>query len=181
MTDILQGEPLLRAVYDFYVARRGGRPMPSRADIDPIDMPRAALPYLVLLDVLDGGARFRWRLTGTEVVNRFGRDATGRFGEEVLSGEYLTFLTSLIRHVCTARVPVYSHAIFRWDDEARTLNTSRLYLPLGDETGGTQILGAHGFGTKTSLPRTPTTLLRDASHIDELVRQELPPDSPTGR
>ena len=176
MTGILQGEPLLRAVYDFYVARRGVRPMPSRADIDPIDMPRAALPYLVLLEVIDGGARFRWRLTGTEVVSRFGRDATGKFGEEVLGGEYLTFLTSLIQHVCRARVPVYSHAIFRWEDEARTLNTSRLYLPLGDETGVHQILGAHGFGSKASLPRNPGSLLRDASRIEELVRQELPPE-----
>lgn len=174
MTGILQGEPLLRAVYDFYVARRGARAMPARADIDPVDMPRAALPYLVLLDVIDGGARFRWRLTGTEVVNRFGRDATGRYGEEVLSGEYLVFLTSLVQHVCRCRLPVYSHSVFRWD-EGRTMRTSRLYLPLGDdETGVTQILGAHAFGTRASLPRNPGTLLRDASRIEELTREELP-------
>ncbi|HXY98919.1 MAG TPA: PAS domain-containing protein [Stellaceae bacterium] len=173
MTGVLQGEPLLRAVYDFYVTRCGGRAMPRRADIDPVDMPRFVLPYLVLLDIFDGGARFRWRLAGTEVVNRFGHDATGRFGEEVLSGDYLVFVSSLIQHACRRRMPVYSHAIFRWE-EARTLSTSRLYLPLGDEAGVTQILGAHDFGTKASRVRNPATLLRDARHVDELIREELP-------
>lgn len=173
MTGILQGEPLLSAVYDFYATRCRGRAMLTRADIDPVDMPHFVLPYLVLVDVFDGGARFRWRLAGTEVVNRFGHDATGRYGEQVLSGDYLTFVTSLIQHVCRCRAPVYSHAIFRWDS-GRTLNTSRLYLPLGDTAGVTQILGAHDFGVKASRVRNPATLLRDARYVEELVREELP-------
>lgn len=89
MAHLLGGEPLLRAVYDFCAARRGARRMPARADIDPVELPRFALPNLVLLDIFEGGERFRWRLTGTGVVDRFGRDATGRFGEEVLTGQYL--------------------------------------------------------------------------------------------
>jgi hypothetical protein len=170
---ILQAEPLLSAVYEFYAARRGGRAMPTRADIDPVDMPPFVLPYLVLLEVFDGGERFRWRLSGTELVNRFGLDATGRFGEEVLSGDYLVFVTSLVRQVCRRRLPIYSHAIFCWE-EARTMTTSRLYLPLGDEAGVTQILGAHDFGIKASRARNPATLLRDTRQIDELIREELP-------
>lgn len=173
MPGILQGEPLLSAVYEFCATRCGGRAMPRRADIDPVELPRFALPYLMLLDVFDGGARFRWRLIGTEVVNRFGRDATGRFGDEVLSGEYLAFLTSLVTHVCRCRAPVYSHSLFRWDG-ARTLATSRLFVPLGDDAGVTQILGAHAFGSRVSLPRSPAALLRDARQIEELAREELP-------
>lgn len=173
MPDILQGEPVLRAVYEFCAARCGGRAMPRRADIDAVELPRFALPYLMLLDVVDGGARFRWRLIGTEVVSRFGRDATGRFADEVLSGEYLAFLTSLVAHVCRSRAPVYSQSIFRWDG-ARTLATSRLFIPLGDEAGATQILGAHAFGTRASQPRSPSALLRDARQIEELAREELP-------
>lgn len=173
MTDVLLGEPLLKAVYDFYASRRGGRTMPTRADIDPVDMPRFVLPQLVLMEVFDGGARFRWRLVGTAVVSRFGRDATGRFHDEVLGGEYLVFVASLIRHVCRCQVPVYSHAVFRWD-AGRTMTTSRLYLPLGDEAGVTQILGAHGFGGKGGRVPDPATLMRDVHEIEELVREELP-------
>jgi len=177
MPEILQGEPLLSAVYDFCAVRSRGRVMPRRADIDPVDLPRPALPYLMLLDVFDGGERFRWRLIGTEVVNRFGRDATGRFGDEVLSGEYLAFLISLVTHVCRCRAPVYSHSLFRWDG-GRTLATTRLFIPLGDEAGVTQILGAHAFGTRASMPRTLSALLRDARQIEELAREELPFASP---
>jgi hypothetical protein len=174
MPAILQGEPLLSAVWEFCAARRAGRSMPSRADMDPVDMPRFVLPYLVLFDVFDQGARFRWRLAGTAVVNYFGRDATGRFGEEVLSGEYLAFITSLTKHACRSRVPIFSHAIFHWE-ATRTMTTSRLYVPLGDDTVGvTQILGAHDFGAKARLARNPATLLRDAKQIDELVREEVP-------
>ena len=174
MPGILQGEPLLSAVWEFCAARRRGRPMLSRADIDPVEMPRFVLPYLVLFDVFDEGARFRWRLSGTAVVDRFGRDATGRFGEEILTGDYLAFVTSLTRHACLSRVPIYSHAVFRWQ-ATQAMTTSRLYVPLGDDQAGvTQILGAHEFGTKASLARSPATLLRDAQRIDELARQEVP-------
>jgi hypothetical protein len=174
MPGVLQGEPLLRAVWEFCAARRGTRALPTRRDIDPVDMPRFVLPNLVLFDVFDQGARFRWRLAGTEVVSRFGRDATGRFGEDILTGDYLAFITSLTMQACRCRAPVYSRAMFRWS-AVLTMTTSRLFVPLGDETVGvTHILGAHEFGAKGSLGRNPATLLRDAQHIDELVREEVP-------
>jgi hypothetical protein len=175
MPGILQGEPLLSAVYDFCAERRGARPMPARADIDPVDLPRFVLPHLALLEVFDAGARYRWRLTGTEVVKRFGCDATGRFGDEVLRGDYLAFFTSLMRQVCGSQVPVYSLTLFRWED-GRTMTNSRLYVPLGDAAAGvSQVLGMHDFRAKAS-PRHPATLLRDVQQIEELVRQELPFD-----
>jgi hypothetical protein len=174
MPGILQDEPLLNAVWEFCASRLGARSMLTRADIDPVEMPRFGLPYLVLLDVFDQGARFRWRLAGTAVVRRFGRDATGRFGEEVLSGDYLAFITSLTGHACRSRVPIYSHAVFHWG-VTHTMTTSRLYVPLGDDkTGVTQILGAHAFGTKANLARNSASLLREAKQIDELLREEVP-------
>jgi hypothetical protein len=178
MPGVLQGKPLLSAVYEYCATRRGGRAMPRRADIDPVDLPRFVLPQLMLLDVFEGGARFRWRLAGTEVVNRFGRDATGHFDEEVLSGKYLAFFSSLIHHVCRCQVPVYSHAVFSWE-QGRSMTSGRLLVPLGDEaTGVTQILGAHDFGAKSALSHNPAELLRDAQEIEELVREELPFDAP---
>lgn len=43
--------------------RRGDRKMPRRADIDPTEI-TTVLPHLRLIDVLEGGARYRYRLVG---------------------------------------------------------------------------------------------------------------------
>src|SRR5579863_3247033 len=108
MPAIPSDEPLLAAVYAHCAERRGSGAVVPRTAIDPVNLPRETLPNLVLFDVFDQGKRFRWRLSGTEIVNQFGRDATGRFGEEMLSGPYLAFITSLVEQVCQRRVPVYS-------------------------------------------------------------------------
>src|SRR5260370_17327555 len=55
----------LAAIYQYWDGKRRGRLMPSRADIDPIEL-KPYLPQLVLLDVEGEPPRFRYRLVGTE-------------------------------------------------------------------------------------------------------------------
>ncbi|HVI90552.1 MAG TPA: PAS domain-containing protein [Dongiaceae bacterium] len=50
--------------------------LPSRLDIDPIDIPDL-LPNIMLLDVLEGGKDFRYRLAGTAVERNFGAPIKG--------------------------------------------------------------------------------------------------------
>lgn len=57
--------------------RRGGRAMPGRADIGPLDL-RPWLGRTHLLEVIDGGADFLYRVHGTEIVRRIGVEMTGR-------------------------------------------------------------------------------------------------------
>ncbi len=64
----------LKAYWD---RKRGGRAMPMRADIDPLDL-RGHLGSLVLIDVLPGLADFRMRLIGSKIVEAYGRDSTGK-------------------------------------------------------------------------------------------------------
>lgn len=71
---------LLRG-YEYWDAKRGTRRMPSRADIDPIEMV-AFLPHVVLMDVLRDAKPgwpldFRYRLLGTTVENHMSRRYTG--------------------------------------------------------------------------------------------------------
>ena len=56
--------------------------LPSRRDIDPLEVPTALLPHLSLLDVEGGSGRLRYRLVGTHIVAQYGSDPTGRFLEE---------------------------------------------------------------------------------------------------
>lgn len=57
-------DPYLRALYEYWNALRGDRPMPQRADIDPAAIPKL-LPHIMMYNVLPnaGGLHYsaRWR------------------------------------------------------------------------------------------------------------------------
>ncbi len=55
--------------------RPGG--LPLRRDIDLMGMNPAFLPHVFLVDVLEDGRRFRWRLIGAHIVRHAGTDDTG--------------------------------------------------------------------------------------------------------
>jgi hypothetical protein len=69
--------PRIRRVWDYWTARRGDRPMPSRRDINPADI-IDLLPYLVLTEVLTEAPWLRYRLVGTKQVAIRGHDPTGQ-------------------------------------------------------------------------------------------------------
>jgi len=60
---------------------RGGRLMPSRADLDPLHIPQL-LPHVMLIDVLREPLDFRFRLLGSMIDRIVARDYRGlRFSE----------------------------------------------------------------------------------------------------
>jgi hypothetical protein len=75
--------------------------MPCKRDVDPTEMPRELLPSLQIIDVIDGGERFRYRLVGTALVAAYGEEFTGKCSDELLCGERLRFINELYRAVCT--------------------------------------------------------------------------------
>lgn len=77
--------PSSLVLYDYWNRCRGAHKMPSRADIDPLDVPQL-MRYLSLLDVLPTEPRFRYRLVGTGIVEYFGRDPTGWYVDEAAYG-----------------------------------------------------------------------------------------------
>jgi hypothetical protein len=90
MQDVMQGafffsenaptrldHPVLAAVHQYWSMKRGDRLMPARADIDPLEL-RDYLGWIVIMDVLEDGADFRYRLVGTKVTHYFGADGSGR-------------------------------------------------------------------------------------------------------
>jgi hypothetical protein len=74
-------DPRLAALYAYWDGKRASRPMPTRADLDPVEM-RAWLGNLVLIDAMADG-RFVYRLYGTKFVDSFGLDMTGRSVDEL--------------------------------------------------------------------------------------------------
>lgn len=124
-----------RRLYRHWLEKRGGRRMPSRQDIDPLEL-RDVLGDLGLLDVEPGGSgepqRFRYRLIGTNMVEFFGRDFTGEYVEESKTGEYARKLGELYRDCAAHRVPMYWQGVFEYQNRTHW-RVRRLLLPLSTD------------------------------------------------
>lgn len=135
MTDF-RGElndPDLIQFYDYWASLRGGRPMPSRKDIDPLHIPPAYLPNLMLIEVLQDPRRYKYRLIGTHVVTASGEDRTGRIFENV---GFFTIHPVVIqeydRVIDTGR-PLHSLEPFTNFISGATYDVDRLLLPLSSD------------------------------------------------
>jgi hypothetical protein len=67
---------LKSALIAYWDRHRENQPAPKRSHIDPVDIPRL-LPYVGLVDVLDEGACFRFRLVGQHIVDNHGQNIVG--------------------------------------------------------------------------------------------------------
>jgi hypothetical protein len=123
-----------RTLYDYWRARQRSGRLPARADIDPADL-RHLLPRLALIDVLreDHDLAFRYRLTGTEIVNRAGRDPTGKRFEELYSGDYLQTAHATYRQVVDTGRPHTSDRVYPLVPGREYMRYDRLLLPLAGD------------------------------------------------
>jgi hypothetical protein len=119
----------LDALLRYWQSKLHGRVMPSRGDIEPLEIKRL-LPYLLLTEVDDGiPPRYRYRLVGTEIVRRFGLELTGHYVDEALKGEYGRAVVAIYDAIVAQRLPYFSRSRVVVAD-GRLLGSSRLMLPL---------------------------------------------------
>ena len=86
----------------YWDEKRRGAGLPPASAIDPVEM-RPALGYIMLLDVLDGGADFRYRLYGTRIVERTGVDWTGRLVSEMIAESFTGLFYAAVYRAALAR------------------------------------------------------------------------------
>jgi len=145
------------AMYDYWRAKGGGRRMPARSDIDPVDMPRRLLPFINLVDVVADERRYVYRLVGTGDVEIRGGDPTGK---SVLDGFFAPCAEDAL--VCYDRV-VATCAPFL-DSEpfvapnGKYVMEETIFLPLSDDGINVNMIlafshtrGLRGFADTTSL------------------------------
>jgi len=107
----------VKALYEYWELKRGSRPMPARADIDPAEI-KQLLPYIILADVHHDPLRIFFRLAGTAVVEAAGRDLTGQWlHEAVVDGGVELWMRNYSRLV-ESRRPVFgrTRATMKADD-----------------------------------------------------------------
>jgi hypothetical protein len=113
----------------YWLARAKGK-VPSRSDIDPVDV-RELLPNLMIIDMLGDPPRFRYRLVGTRVVQYTGFDFTGRcIDEMVFQGR--DFIEQCYRRMLAEKRPIFGH--YAWLVRSRHFGQCEFGLfPLSDD------------------------------------------------
>jgi hypothetical protein len=108
-----------------------GPRLPGSRQMDPVDL-RPALGYVMLLDVVEGGRDFRYRLFGSTIGSVSGFDMTGKLLSEHPASAYVTeFSLAVGRAAVRRREPIYT---VRRPVGAKDTNLwERLVLPLVDE------------------------------------------------
>lgn len=125
---------------------RGDRVMPSRRDIRPREI-LALLPHVFLADILADPLRFRIRLAGTEVVNRFGEELTGKMLDEIDLGDRTASIVDSYAATVADRAPTLTIEEFQRRD-GRLMHYRRLLCPLSTDGRKVDML----FGVMATTP-----------------------------
>lgn len=163
-------DPILIDLYDYWVSCGPEDRLPARADIDPVDIPRKALPYIVLAEIDQKSGRILYRLVGTVMVEEWGADFTGRYVDEIMTGTYRDFIEDLFQDVASHRCAVLSESTFRWD-MGKTIGTRRLFMPLAkDGMTVDMILIGQVFSRVETPPENPQKVIEILPGHTEIVR-----------
>ncbi len=125
--------PLLEEAFQYWRGKAGDRRMPSRTDLDPVEIPKL-LTHVALLDVV-GPSRYRFRLIGTAIADEQGLNATGRELSEAVTGpELRDHVIALCDECVRERRPLYSECLF-FSPESGLIerHTKRLFMPLSQD------------------------------------------------
>lgn len=128
-------KPQLKFLLEHWNGLRGAAVLPPRKAVDPVAL-KPALGFIMLLDVVDDGWDYVYRLYGSEIAPHVVRDYTGmRTSELVMSGhDYIThFYIACYRAARLRRLALYTEntpppsiAVKIWH---------RLLLPFADTAG----------------------------------------------
>jgi len=131
--------PRFQEIFDFWLAARGARAVPLKADIDPLRMPSGLLPFLAITERGPDG-RLRYRLAGTGVVAAVGREITGKYPDELISNaDYLKHLLGLYDWVMSEGMCIYNegeHSAFG----GLPRRVARLMMPVSSHGEGVDMV-----------------------------------------
>ena len=121
-----------RRLFEYWCSKAQPGRLPGRQAIDPIEI-ADLLPRIGLLDVVRDpeGTMFRYRLLGTGITARAGRDVTGKRFDELYDGPYLERQLTLYREIADQGIPFESKATFPLERDY--IRYDRLVLPLASD------------------------------------------------
>lgn len=103
------GLSIVEQSLEYWHRIRGDRSAPRRSDFDPVEIPHL-LPYVVFIEVVDGGADFRFRVIGEKPRSAFFGNYTGQLISSLAhvspDGQIMRNLRDAVRAAQPVRVPV---------------------------------------------------------------------------
>jgi hypothetical protein len=154
----LTKDTLLAECWAFWRSCRHGRPVPLKAYLDPVEMPRRILPHLFLYERTSNG-RFRCRLAGTGVCEMFHDEPTGKYLDDLIPPPAQESRLRLFRAVLDQARPIAFEG--RLGEPGREwIPFVRLLLPISSDGVATDIV----FGM---------VIFRNPSRFPKLVSPEL--------
>ena len=127
--DSAELDPELKAALHYWHSKRGDRPAPTRADIDPVDI-APLLPRVMLVDVSTDPLDFRFRLAGTGIFKIHGAELTNKRALDLEPQCYAALTHRLYSEAVTRRAPLAYRLLI--EVETRRSAYTRIILPLSD-------------------------------------------------
>jgi hypothetical protein len=170
------GHPDLEFLHQYWVGKKRGRAMPSRADIDPVELPGRLWPNLMLIDVVrkNDTTRFRYRHVGTAFTDAVGEEVTNQYFDEVIPtrGGYRDYILGIYNELLQRRIPLYTENTFTFTRRAAPILTRRLSLPLSaDGVTVNMVFAGHTFDYDRS--RFENGYLSEIAGLQEVTRTLL--------
>ncbi|TNE61818.1 MAG: hypothetical protein EP335_14075 [Alphaproteobacteria bacterium] len=136
LTVVARKLPLFRLpvkLYDMWMALPGE--LPSASHVTPTWLGAELLPYMYILDIVDGGQDFRWRLFGTAHAARYGSEATGMLmSEAARRDKSAAGSLHFARQTCAEKRPTFFLTEFLQGEFAVKSNAT-VVLPLAGPDG----------------------------------------------
>ncbi|MEQ8586909.1 MAG: PAS domain-containing protein [Thalassobaculaceae bacterium] len=104
--------------------------LPYRTEIDPLDVPKAVLPNMLIIEKVAGG-RFRCRLAGTRLREVYGFEIAGRYLDDVMSPAASADRIKIYERVLDERCAAYCRLRFAVPGR-EFVASDRLYVPVLD-------------------------------------------------
>ena len=70
--------PLHRKLFQCWLDWRGEYPLPKKSQINPVEIGTRLLPYVIMLEAIEGGEDYKYRLVGTALTSAIDKDFTGQ-------------------------------------------------------------------------------------------------------
>lgn len=121
-------------VQQYWVSLLADGQLPARRQIDPLDIPNRALPWLFIVEVTQRWPvlDYRYRLVGTGNTLLVGRDATGLLASEIFAARDTEVVPSTFDETVHAGEPTFWRATVP-NDRVGSVEIERGLFPLAED------------------------------------------------
>lgn len=105
-----------RRMHRYWLSKKGDRPMPARADIDPAEI-KDLLPHVILTRLEYNPFRVLYTLVGTRAVENAGKDYSNCYLDQMLFvSEFGTDWPAVYRGIADEKAPLFGLCHIKFTD-----------------------------------------------------------------